>query len=269
METPVTLRRRIAPRTLRLATIGVVGVGLLLFGAWSWFSSSSLVAVQRVAVTGQRGPDAASIRGALIAAARNMTTLDVNMGQLRTAVAPFPEVKDIRVSTQFPHGMRIRVIEQLPVAAVEVGGRRIAVAGDDTLLHDASATSSLPLIPMSIPPGGPRLTEPSATAAVALLAAAPYQLLSKIAQVTTVSGHGLVAQLRAGPSIYFGAPADLRAKWISASAVLGDSRSSGAAYIDVTDPARPAAGAGAAAAASAGLSATQGVNGPAGTSAGG
>jgi hypothetical protein len=88
------------------------------------------------------------------------------------------------------------------------------------------------------------VTDPSATGAVALLTAAPYQLLSRISQVTTVAGHGLVAQLRAGPSIYFGAAADLRVKWASAGAVLADPGSAGAAYIDVSDPVRPVAGAG-------------------------
>ena len=189
----------------------------MLAGGWLWLRDSSLVAVQQVTVTGQTGPDAAAIRSALASAARSMTTLDVRIDQLRTAVSPFPEVKDLRVSTQFPHGMRIRVIEQLPVAAVEVGGRQIPVAADGTLLHDVAAASSLPLIPLAVPPGGPRLTDPAAARAVTLLAAAPYQLLSRISQVTTVAGHGLVAQVRGGPSIYFGDATDLRAKWISAS----------------------------------------------------
>ena len=33
-------------------------------------------------------------------------------------------VKDVRVSTQFPHGLRIRVLEQLPVGALVAGGQR-------------------------------------------------------------------------------------------------------------------------------------------------
>lgn len=229
---------------MRLIAALVLMLGVLLAGAWFWLRDSSLVSVERVSVTGESGPDASAIRSALISAARNMTTLDVQMGQLRTAVYPFPAVKDLQVSTQFPHGMRIRVIEQLPVAAILVGGRRITVAADGTLLHDLAATSSLPLVPLSVPPGGPRLTDASAVGAVALLAAAPYQLLSRISEVTTVAGHGLVAQVRGGPSIYFGDAAQSRAKWTSAAAVLADPSSAGAVYIDVTDPMRPAAGAG-------------------------
>jgi cell division protein FtsQ len=244
------LQRRISMPRPRARLIAVlVAILLVLGGAWLWLRDSSLVAVNHVVVSGERGPDAAQIRSALMAAARNMTTLDVRMDQLRTAVAPYPVVKDLRVSTQFPHGMRIRVIEQIPVGAVVADGRTIAVAANGTLLHDVPAAGSLPAIPLKVPPGGDRLSEPDALHAVALLAAAPYAILARVVQVTTVAGHGLVAELRNGPSIYFGDATRLSAKWIAATAVLSDPGSAGALYLDVTDPGRPAAGAGAAGAA--------------------
>lgn len=220
-----------------------IGVGVLLLGAWLWLRDSALVAVNTVTVTGESGPDAGAIRSALLTAARGMTTLDVQMGQLRTAVSPYPVVKGLHVSTEFPHGIHIQVVEQLPVAVVIEGGRRIAVAQDGTLMHDVAATGSLPLLPLPVPPVGPRLTQRDSLNALALLAAAPYRLLGKISQVTTVAVHGLVAQLRSGPSIYFGDASALAAKWSAAAAVLANQGSVGASYVDVTDPARPAAGA--------------------------
>jgi cell division protein FtsQ len=238
------VRSRAFPRPSLRVVVACIGVIALLAVGWLWLRDSSLVSVDRVSVTGQSGPDAAQIRTALIAAARNMTTLDVRMDQLRTAVAPYPVVKDLRVSTQFPHGIRIRVIEQIPVGAVTAGGRTIAVAGDGTLLHDVVVSARLPMIPLRVPPGGSRLTDGDALRAVAVLAAAPWQLLARVTQVTTISGHGLAAELRSGPTIYFGDAGRLAAKWIAASEVLADRGSAGAAYIDVTDPERPAAGGG-------------------------
>jgi cell division protein FtsQ len=158
------------------------------------------------------------------------------------AVAPYPVVKDLRVTTQFPHGMRIKVIEQIPVAQVSVAGRTVTVASDGTLLHDVPVSGGLPLIPLPAPPGGTKLTDRTALSAVALLALAPDQLLAQIGQVTSDPAHGLVAQLRNGPSIYFGGTGGLAAKWAAAEAVLADQNSAGASYIDVTDPQRPAAG---------------------------
>jgi cell division protein FtsQ len=239
----LSVRAALGRRRVRLALLTATLIGALLLGGWLWLRDSSLVAVTRVKVTGVVGPDAGAIRGALVGAAHGMTTLDVDMGQLRTAVTPFPVVAGLRVTTQFPHGMQIRVIERPPVAIVTVAGRNVPVAGDGTLIHDMPATASLPVVPLTVPPGGPRLTGP-ALLAVKLLAAAPLPLLARVSQVTTVSGHGLVAQLRGGPSVYFGDASSARAKWLAAAAVLADPGSNGASYIDVTDPVRPAAGAG-------------------------
>jgi cell division protein FtsQ len=238
-------RLRTSPR-LRLALLAALLVAGLGFGGWMWLRDSSLVAVSQVTITGDSGANAGAIRSALRSAARNMTTLDVQMGQLRTAVAPFPEVGHLRVRTVFPHRMVIGVIEQRPVGLLEVGGRAVPVAADGTILRAVAVSATLPAIPLSVVPVGRHVRERRAADAVALLAAAPNGLLARISQVTNVAGHGLVAQLRNGPSIYFGDTLRLSAKWLAATAVLGDQGSAGAAYIDVTDPARPAAGAGAA-----------------------
>jgi cell division protein FtsQ len=250
MEPPVTTRRRVRGR-LRLAVAALATVALLA-GGWLWLRDSSLVAVRHVSITGVTGPDAGRIRSVLTVAARNMTTLNVRVGQLRTAVAPYAVVKDVRVSTQFPHGLRIRVLEQLPVGALVAGGRAVAAAGDGILLHDVAA-ASLPTIPVSSLPGGSQVTDRTALDALALLADTPPRLAGRISQVTEDASHGLVVQLRSGPSIYFGADSELDAKWTAATEVLADPGSAGASYIDVTDPARPAAGAGPAAVAAAGL----------------
>ncbi len=222
--------------------MAVVTLVALLGGGFAWLRDSSLVAVQRVSVTGASGPDAAQIRSALVASGRSMTTLDVNLGQLQVAVAPYPVVKSLNVSTDFPHGLRIGVVEQVPVAVVLASGRRIAVSGDGTLLHDAGPTASLPTLTLAVVPGGSRLTG-YALSEVRLLAVAPYSLLAKVSQVSDGAAHGLVAQLRSGPSIYFGDSSRLLAKWTAATEVLANSGSAGAVYVDVTDPGRPAAGA--------------------------
>jgi cell division protein FtsQ len=249
----MTTKRR--PRfRLRLA-LAVVAVLALLGGAWLWLRDSSLVAVRKVTITGVSGPDAGQIRSALTLAARNMTTLDVRIGSLRTAVAAYPMVEDVQASADFPHALRIRVVEQLPVGALAAGGRAIAASGDGTLLHDVP-TTSLPVVPVGLLPGGSRVVERPALQALTLLAATPRRLRARIVQVTTNSAHGLVAALRSGPSLYFGDDSDVAAKWVAAIAVLADPSSAGATYIDVSDPARPAAGASEQAVAAAGLATT-------------
>jgi cell division protein FtsQ len=246
----MTVRRRVPMRVRVL--VGAVVALVLLGGLWLWVRDSPLVAVEKVSITGVSGPNADQIRAVLTRAARNMTTLDVRTGQLRTAVAPYPVVDDIKVSTQFPHGLRIRVVEQLPVGALEAGGRTIAAAGDGTVLHDVP-TASLPVITVPGLPGGSQVSAGPALQALALLSLTPRRMLSRIARVGTQAPHGLVVELRSGPSIYFGDASEPAAKWVAATEVLADPTSAGAAYIDVTDPARPAAGVSQQAVAAAGL----------------
>jgi cell division protein FtsQ len=236
-------RRRRLPRPGPRFLVAVAVLAAVVVGGWFWLRSSSLVAVRRVTIAGVSGPDATQIRSALRSAARDMTTLNVKMSAFHTAVAPFPVVKHVQVSTDFPHGMRIDVVEQVPVAVISAGGGQTMVSGDGTLLHDAGSTIPLPSIAVTVAPGGTRITG-GALADVRLLAAAPYALLAKVAQATTDPGHGLVAQLRNGPRVYFGAAVQLSAKWAAAAAVLADPSANGAQYIDVTDPAHPAAGTG-------------------------
>lgn len=247
-------------RVRPIAIVVAVAVLLALGGGWLWLRDSSLVAVQRVSVVGASGPDAGQIRSALTVAGRGMTTLDVNMGALRTAVSPFPVVKDLRVSTHFPHRMVIRVIEQVPVAVITDGRRRIAAAGDGTLLRDARASSSLPQIAVRTLPSGKRVTDPHALKLLAVLGAAPWQLLAHVSTATSTASHGVVVELREGPQLYFGDPTLLSAKWTAADDVLADPGSEGASYVDVSDPFRPAAGVTGGAGAAAGESSGAGAD---------
>ena len=221
----------------------MVALLALAAGAFLWLRHSSLVAVRRVTITGISGPDAAQIRQALQSAAQGMSTLAVSTGRLHAAVTAYPVVRALHVSTDFPHGLRIAVSEQVPVALVRAGGQSTAVSADGTLLRQGADGAGLPTIALSVPPGGSHLTGVARQEA-ALLGAAPYSLLARIATAGQASGRGLTGTLRNGPSIYFGDASQLRAKWSAALAVLASPTSAGADYIDVSDPGRPAAGTG-------------------------
>ena len=205
---PRRRRRRRLPRPGPRFLGALVVLAALLVGGWFWLRDSSLVAVRRVTIAGVSGPDAPQIRLALRSAAREMTTLNVTTGAIHTAVAPYPVVKHVSVSTDFPHGMHIQVVEQVPVAMISAGGRQTAVSADGTLLHDTAASIPLPSVAVTVAPGGTRVTG-AALDEVRLLAAAPYPLLAKVAQASTDPTHGLVPQLRDGPKLYFGASTQL------------------------------------------------------------
>src|SRR5450759_3172383 len=229
-------------RRMRMAVLGALVAFALLVGAWMLLRHSPLVSVQHVQVSGVHGPEAAAIEAALVAAARHMSTLDVRSGALRSAVAPFRVVREVHAVASFPHGLHIRVIEQLPVAALTVGGIRTAVAADGVVLGPALLSGSLPTLDGSYePPTGQRVTNARLIAPLTVLGAAPA-LLAKLVVRVFSGPKGLTAAMRNGLLIYFGDATRPHAKWISLARVLADSSSAGAPYVDVRLPERPAAG---------------------------
>jgi cell division protein FtsQ len=241
-------RRRVLSR-VRLPRLGrrgfaaVVALIALLAAGFFWVRQSAFVAVQTVTITGVTGPDAPEIRTALRGAALGMSTLDLDSRRLHQVVAPYPVVDGLRLSAHFPHGLRIDVAEQIPVAIVVAGGGRTVVSADGALLAHPHVVGLLPTISLPVAPTGAHLNGPGQDD-VRVLAAAPYALLAKVATVSRSTTHGFTVTLRDGPTVYFGDGSLLAAKWKSLVDVLADPSSAGASYIDVTDPARPAAGSG-------------------------
>jgi hypothetical protein len=171
-----------------------------------------------------------------------MSTLDVNLRALRAAAAPFIVVRELHATASFPHALSIRVTEQLPVAALVLGGTRSAVAADGVVLGPALLSSGLPTLgASSIPSAGQRVGDSGLLAALTVLGAAPEPFAKVVARVFTGSS-GLTLTMRNGLLAYFGDATRAHAKWLSLARVLADSSSAGASYVDVRVPERPAAG---------------------------
>lgn len=232
------------PRGRKALALGCVLAALaLLGGGWLWLRNSPLAAVEKVHVSGAHGRQAHAIDMALEEAAMRMSTLNVNMGALRAAVAPFPEVRGVKASASFPHTLRIRVIEQPPVAALLVGGVRTAVAADGAVLGSSLLSSSLPVVPGAIgdPLGRGRVHSAAALAALAVMGAAPPVIARWVVRVYS-GREGLTVAMRNGLQLYFGDGTRPHAKWLAAIRVLADPSAAGAWYVDVRLPERPAAG---------------------------
>lgn len=219
---------------------GAVALAVVLVGGWLWLRDSSLVRVSQVRVTGTSGFGSAAVRSALDAAARDMTTLNVDEASLRSAVARYPLVRDLRVTAHPPHRLDIRVIERVPIGVIRTGGTPTVVADDGTLLRGVPA-AALPEIGARVPPGGNRVRDRKTAAKVAVLAEAPARLRARVLRVT-LGRYGLQARLREGLVLRFGDGQRLRAKWLAAQAVMRDPGASAATYIDLRIPSRPAAG---------------------------
>ena len=218
------------------------GLLVLASGYQFWLRDSSLVAVEKVTITGLSTSGSERVRLALTTAGRSMTTLHVDHEALERAVAGYPVVQELEVTTDFPHGLQIHVVEHVPVATAVGAGGRVAVAGDGTILQGVTADKRLPTVEVEGAIGVERLRDATALASAAIAGAAPAALRGRIAEVGEDGRLGQVAQLRNGPEVIFGDATGLAAKWAAASRVLADLEASGASYVDVRLPGRPAAG---------------------------
>jgi cell division protein FtsQ len=233
-------RRSEAMKLLKLG--GVLALVAALYGGWLMLRDAPLFRVEKVQVTGLSGPVVPAVRTRLEEAGRGMTTTHVDIAGLKEAVAAYTVIKGLAVHTEFPHGLSIRVIERLPVAALVVGGVRLGIAADGAIVHGLGGSiQSLPSLTAAEIPTTKALSDPASIDALEVLDIAPAVLRRVIARVGE-GPQGLTVYLRDGPPVYFGDTSRLHAKWASTARVLGDPQSLGAAYLDVRLPDRPAAG---------------------------
>jgi cell division protein FtsQ len=226
---------------LRRAPLAAAFVLVALLSAFLLLRDADTFAVREVAVRGASGPDAPKVETALKVAARDMTTLNVDGDELTEAAAKYPTVKAVEVDRDLPHGVTLIVREKRPVAVIEHHGRPVPLAADGRLLQGATPPDDLPRLALD-KVIGTRIDSQRGRQLVALVAAAPAALRSRADKAALSREHGLMLTMREGPDLYFGAPADLPAKWKAVARVLADPTSDGASYVDVRVPERPAAG---------------------------
>jgi cell division protein FtsQ len=228
-----TARRRLAATALLAAVLSVVYM--------AWFRDSSFVRVEHVKITGLSTPEAARLRAKLTAAARRMTTLDVDTDALRAAVARDPVVRSISADGHFPNSLQIDVVLNVPAAVLAAPGQSLTVAGNGTLLPGARG-GALPTVHVRALPRGTTLRDRRTLALIAIAADAPAPLRKLIDTIGAGPGDGLVAHMRGGLTVVFGDANRLEAKWAAAAAVLAQGSSAGASYVDVRRPEQPVAG---------------------------
>lgn len=226
-----------------------IGLGLALVIALAaaylfWFRDSSLVAVNQVKVegVGAEVAEGEAIRGALVAAGKEMTTLNVDLPRLRQAVAKYPEVAGVEADANFPDSLTVTVTLRRPVGRIGSGSDAVGVAADGVILPPTSvAERDLPSLPLADPPDSGRIKGPVFTQ-VRVLAAAPPELLAVADSIARSDDYGPVVTLVSGIELRFGDNSRLPEKWRAAVAVLSDPELQLLDYVDLSSPGRPAVG---------------------------
>jgi cell division protein FtsQ len=222
--------------------LALVAILALAGGGYVWLRDSSFVAVRDVQISGITASDGEKVRAALESAAVDMTTLHVREQILHDATAPYTSVDDLKVEAEFPHTLRIEVIEREPVAAIaRLGERRVPVTSNGTLLRGVTAERDLPSVKLKSAPPGPKVTDRSVLNALAVASAAPLPLRGRTDEVK-FDKRGVIVDLKNGPELIFGDGDQARQKWTAAARVLAEISAQGATYLDLRIPGRVAAG---------------------------
>ncbi len=227
---------RLPWRVLAGTLLAVVGLAL----GWLWFRDSSFARVEHVTVTGSGSSEQAQVRQALETAAAGTSTLRVDAKALDAAVEPFSSVARLRIRPDFPHELRIEVIEHEPVATVAAGGSNVPATGGGLVL-DGVRAGDLPVVASRTPIADGRVQDRKALAALTVAAAAPPELRARSERLY-YGQDGMTLDLRNGPELIFGSAGDARSKWLAAARVLAEPSSAGATYLDLRVPKLVAAG---------------------------
>ena len=230
-------------RRLKAGVVAVTVIAVTAGGA-IWFRDSSLVAATNVQITGVTASDGDQVTTALKNAAQGMTTLHVRPQTLRDAVKPYSSVGDVAVTTDFPHTLRIRVIERRAVAALATDNaptKRVPVTGGGIVLRGVSADRDLPSVFVNAQPAGERISDQKILNALKVAGEAPEPLLQKTDELA-VDDRGVIAAIHNGPELVFGTGEHASQKWAAAARVLAEISAQGATYLDLRIPGRVAAG---------------------------
>ena len=198
--------KRLPWRVLAGALLTVCGLAL----GWLWFRDSSFAAVERVTITGSGSSEQAQVRDVLASTATGMSTLRVDERALEDAVEPFASVAGLRIRADFPHDLRVEVIEHEPVATVNTGGSSVPATGGGLLL-DGVRARELPSITTKAPLDGRHVSDARTLAALQIAAAAPPELRARSERLFYGAG-GVTLDLRGGPDLIFGSAAAARSE---------------------------------------------------------
>jgi cell division protein FtsQ len=229
-----------SPRSL------AVGVGLLAVagGLYGAAHQTSVFAVRRIEVVGAAPAVRQQVTQA-VAGLRGRSLLALDGRALERAVAAVPSVVSATYDRSFPHGLRIVVVPETPVAVVRQGAKSWLVSARGRVVAPvaAQAAHGLPRvwIPRTTPVAVGGFLPANHAAAVARALALASRFPAHIA-LAALHRDGLLFRLRNGVELRLGEPVDIRLKLAVARLAL-HRLPPGSTYVDVSVPGRPVAGA--------------------------
>jgi len=239
----IARRRERRGRLLRLGLIGGLVLALALVAGYRfWLRDSSLLEVKNLTIRGldPKDPEQQPVAEAVRLAVGQMTTLHPRPDLLGDELARFPRVAGSGIETSFPDRATVTVDMRTDGSRIGEGADERLVATDGTVLGPAGdrATDLPQISSQGTPPAEGRLKGRELAQAL-VLGGAPAKL-RPYADFSEAVPEGVDVTLSNGLVLGFGAPVQIGQKWRAAAAVIADPELTGASYVDLSVPRRPA-----------------------------
>jgi len=225
-------RKRLKWVLIALAVVALVVGGLAVLG-------SSLFAVEEVDVEGAVYTDKDAL-AAVVDDLQGTPVLRVDTGAAERELEAIPWVEDARVTTDFPHRVRIEIRERTPVLAFKADDGRYRVIDRDGRILDVLDGQPVKYLQLSSTERAPALAAgqfaPKGFGAAASMIEALTPEMARQAEGVKVTpdGSDLRLELEGGIEVRFGAAEDLVVKLVRLQTVLDDHADEPISVIDVS-----------------------------------
>ena len=238
-----SIAERFSTPIVRRVGMGVSATLVLAAVAFILLVRTSLLSVSHIEISGTREFSHDDVlRAAGIRAGQPI--LGVNEGRSEGRLETSPWVESARVATDWPHVVRIEIVERQAVASVPTDDNRWAKVDKNGVVLSV-ATGQPPSLPVPIgikaPAAGPGAKlDPSSSAMVEALTIMPPSLRPLVTQIQNDRSVMLLT-LNTGTTIRLGDATKLGEKLLAAATVVSNSDPKTLVLLDVTVPERPIA----------------------------
>jgi cell division protein FtsQ len=236
----IAIKRQLSRRRLRWSF--VAGAIVLVMAVMFGISYTPLVAVNRVDVEGAVETDSTLLQSVIDdTMGSSIVWLDLNAVRRRLEADPW--VRKVRVSRDWPHTVRIELVERHPVASFAGPDNQIRVVDADgrVLAVLAGLPADYPFLAVNAPNLDAGSDAPPAVlAGIAVAKVVPEELRTRIKQIDVSDVGQVQIELVPSGTVIIGAPSELRDKLVTLLTVLHRcGTKTPPATIDVQVPSKP------------------------------
>ncbi len=229
------------PKPSKTVVSGVAGTAAVLAVGAVSVLQFGLLDVDTIAVSGNTQVSTEAIKDtAGVHPGRAIFSVDETRAEHRLRANPW--ISSAKVSTDWPHGVRIAVTERRAIAQAQTVNGKWAQIGEGGVVlgvGDAPTPELGALLDVQAPATPGQLLDSSATDLVELATLLPQSLRSQVVQLQVDPKSGLRLGLRSGVIVELGDKRDLPDKLTSAAAVVSNGDAKTMAVLDVRSPHLP------------------------------